>query len=157
MIFTNISNGTLEAMFKVCRKLRMSVKIFRSCLGTVQAGYKFASFVKSVPFQLMNDVTGGICLEPFSAKWKSCLWYAVTILMYTYAPFQIFSFASLISAHGLNTESAIHISFLVYYGAGILDTSVMLRSGPEFLTAVNGLQSLLKTSKGTTCTSYSTA
>ena len=116
--------NTMNGVFQL---LGISWKTSYSCMGTARAMFKFASFIKSCPFVVRDDDVEGFRLEPFQSKWRSCLWYVPSLIMYAYTVFQVVSFARIISAEGLNAESSLHIAFLATF---------------------NGLESLLRASNG---------
>ena len=108
--------------------------------------FKFAAFIKAVPFELCSQ--NRLQVKLFDKLWQRWLWYLVNLLEYTNAAFQVVSFGWNVHLHGMTDQTAFHVFYLCFAGLAVLYFSNTLQKPHELVMLINQIDFLMRISRG---------
>lgn len=99
--------------------------------------FRLASFLKSVPIKL--SVPGSLSVQPFQTRWKTWVWYLVSMTVLASSLYQILSFFWGVHAQGLTSETAVHVFYFVIARLAMLFFIPMLLMREKAVAMINQL------------------
>ena len=110
--------------------------------------FRFASFLKIVPFQLREN--GKLNVEAYGKQWKVCLWYIVNALVLLSSVYQIGSFCKSVWIYGFTSETAVRLFYFFMALMPILFLTPTLLMPMKAVNVINQLEFLggISESKG---------
>ena len=102
--------------------------------------FRFASFLKIVPFKLREGRTFNV--EPYEKRWKVGLWYTVNTLELLNSVYQIGSFFGCVWSFGFTSETAVRLFDFVMAFMPILILTPTLLMPMEAVNVINQFEFL---------------